>query len=127
MTLYYILINVLGHTGVPYTALYSSTKHALHGFFNSLRIEFQILKIPIDITICIIGATDTEGVGDIKNKIKVTWHHPRNVAHSIVSGAGHRVRELYHPHMEMYPSVLIAKIFPQLMEKILGMTMSNNS
>ncbi len=118
--IYFILI---GYVGVPNTALYGSTKHALNGFFNSLRTELNIMRVPIDITICIIGATDTEGVGDIKDKIKVTWDHPRSVAHSIVVGSAYKLHEMYHPHIEMYPSVLIGQLFPKLMGKILTLTM----
>lgn len=34
-----VVSSLAGHVGVPKTSVYSSSKHALHGFFNSLRIE----------------------------------------------------------------------------------------
>jgi short-subunit dehydrogenase involved in D-alanine esterification of teichoic acids len=89
-----VVSSLAGHVGVPNTALYSSSKHALHGFFNSLvyhfslnyymyniiikliyiisllktqRIELKLMNIEnVGITICAIGATDTEGAREVQ-------------------------------------------------------------
>jgi short-subunit dehydrogenase len=40
------------------------TKHALHGFFDSLRHEIKANKLPVSVTLCILGSIDTESVTD---------------------------------------------------------------
>jgi len=37
-----VVSSLAGHVGTPKTAVYSATKHALHGFFNALRVEMQM-------------------------------------------------------------------------------------
>jgi short-subunit dehydrogenase len=110
---------------VPNTALYSSSKHALRGFFNALRAELtQYKKSKIGITICTIGATDTEGTKDIQQKIDgVSWEDPRVVAYEIVASGAARTRELFYPYFLTYPTVVFHFFAPELMEKILQKTM----
>jgi len=56
-----VVSSLAGIAPAPKVAAYSATKHALHGFFDSLRVELQYLKMTnVSITICAIGATDTE-------------------------------------------------------------------
>ena len=61
-----IVSSLASHIGIPRTAVYAATKHALGGFFNSLRLELMYLGIDVGITICSIGATDTEGASVVK-------------------------------------------------------------
>ena len=39
----------------PYTVAYSSSKHALEGFFGGLREEYTLANRNISITICTLG------------------------------------------------------------------------
>ena len=41
-----------GKIGMPFVALYSSTKHTLHGFFDSLRHELMLRRVDVAITLC---------------------------------------------------------------------------
>lgn len=53
-----VTTSIAGKFGVPRAAAYSATKHALHGFFDSLRAE--LAPQPIWISIVIPGRVSTE-------------------------------------------------------------------
>lgn len=44
-----------GKLGAPYSATYSGTKHALHGYFEGLRSEMCIEEVPMKITLACPG------------------------------------------------------------------------
>lgn len=52
-----VLSSLQGKTGFPGSTVYSATKHALQGFFDSLRIE--LLSRRIDVTIICPGAVES--------------------------------------------------------------------
>ena len=45
---------------MPRVAPYSATKHALHGFFNSLRHELAERGSNVSLTIAVLGSIDTD-------------------------------------------------------------------
>lgn len=55
-----VVSSLAGKTGVKYRTAYSSSKHALHGFYDSLRVELADEKIPIQITLLCPGFVMTE-------------------------------------------------------------------
>lgn len=114
-----------GWVGVPHTALYSASKHALRGFFNALRVELSLYQhSPVGVTVCTIGATDTEGTHGIQARISgVTWEHPRVVAAAIVASGAARDRELFFPWLLTLPTIVLHFFAPSLVEKLLHMTM----
>lgn len=108
-----VVSSLAGHVGVPNTAVYSSTKHALHGFFNALRVELRLLgNDNVGITLCAIGATDTEGAKEVMKKMgsAVTWESPDRAAVAILRGAVNRKREIFHPHYLVFPATVIYNI-----------------
>ena len=113
-----------GYVGVPHTAVYSSTKHALRGFFNALRTELEQYypNNTVGITICNIGAVDTEGSKEFQSRISVDWIEPTRVARAIIEGAARRQREVYYP-LSIYWSVIFHFFCPYALEVILHMTM----
>mmetsp|Transcript_15714 Transcript_15714/g.30804 ORF Transcript_15714/g.30804 Transcript_15714/m.30804 type:complete len:298 (+) Transcript_15714:30-923(+) len=121
-----IVSSLAGHIGTPYTATYSATKHALNGFFHGVRGELSIRKVPAPgITMCVLGPIDTEGAAQAKSKIKmVNWRSPRDAALSIIKGVTARKREIFFPHMELYPMKWLHSLFPSVAEYILTMTMA---
>jgi len=121
-----VVSSFAGHVGVPHTALYSASKFALRGFFNALRVELQLYKNSnIGITICTIGATDTEGTKGMQGRISgITWEDPRVVGDAIVESGAARQRELFYPYHLTYPSIVFNFVAPQLMEKFLRLTMN---
>jgi short-subunit dehydrogenase len=101
---YLVVSSMAGKVGAPTRALYSGSKHALHGFFDSIRVELSQYNIHIGI-IC-PGTVDTElrhsavdkslGQGTIagskKNKLS-----PSQVAKRIILASDTREREVYIP------------------------------
>lgn len=49
--------SVAGKHGVPYRTAYCAAKHALHGFFDTLRIE--LLEYRIDVTLLVIAGVQS--------------------------------------------------------------------
>ncbi|KAF5297203.1 hypothetical protein FQA39_LY12218 [Lamprigera yunnana] len=49
-----------GLFGAPYSASYTGSKHAIHGYYNSLRLEKQDSKVKLAVTIICPGPTSTE-------------------------------------------------------------------
>ncbi|KAK3095233.1 hypothetical protein FSP39_011950 [Pinctada imbricata] len=50
-----VVSSLAGKIGQPFTAIYSSTKFALDGFFGGLRQELILKKCDISITLCVLG------------------------------------------------------------------------
>lgn len=115
--------SITGYVGTPKTSVYSATKHALHGFFNALRVEMKLLGINnVGITICAIGATDTEGASEVKTKLKtVTWDPPAPAALAIIRGTAARLQAIYHPHHLVFPVKILNTIAPELIQYIFEM------
>lgn len=120
------------------TSVYNSNKHALHGFFNTLRVEINEsgkYNEKVSITICTIGATDTEGSRRARpgamrvQKLEdegvydsplLVWDPPEYVAQSILKGLVKRRREIYHPHFQLKPVVLMYSFIPSVVDKLLA-------
>jgi short-subunit dehydrogenase len=132
-----VVTSLAGHIGTPKTAAYSASKHALHGFFDALRLELQLLPPPPtvpqvprinpnpSITLCSIGATDTEGASEVKHKLSASlqWDPPDWAAKSILRGIASRKREIFHPHHLVFPAIVMNLIAPDLLDYILLDTM----
>lgn len=117
-----VVSSLAGYVGTPKTAMYSSTKHALHGFFNALRAEMAMEKDnKVSITVCAIGPTDTEGVEQVKSKMNkwLFWDPPSGAAEGIVRGVVARQREVFHPHYVVFPAVQIYHYFPGVLDMVL--------
>jgi corticosteroid 11-beta-dehydrogenase isozyme 1 len=123
-----VVSSFAGWVGVPFTATYSSTKHALRGFFNALRTELELYPDPnepnqVGITICNIGAVNTEGSKEFQSRIDTDWVEADGVAKAIIAGAAMKYREVYYP-LYVYPTVILHFYFPKLLERMLKMTMN---
>ncbi len=51
--------SVMAKFGFPNRSIYCSTKHALHGFFDSLRFELMVKSSQVFISMLVLGAVDT--------------------------------------------------------------------
>ena len=79
----------------------------------------------VGITICTIGATNTEGTKDIQGRISgVSWEDPRVVGNAIVASGASRQRELFYPFHLTYPTIVLHFFAPQLMERFLHLSMA---
>lgn len=91
-----------GKMGLPKVAPYSASKFALHGFFDSLRIELDYKDIPVSLTMAVLGNIDTES--NRKNTEGDLQHIDRapadECAKAIISAAGARQREVVYPYSQ---------------------------
>jgi short-subunit dehydrogenase len=125
-----VVSSLAAHVGTPKSAVYSATKHALHGFFNALRLELRLENIDnVSITLCAIGATDTEGAAAVKDKMNpaLKWDPPSKAAEAILRGVASRRREIFHPHHLVFPAILLHTIAPDLLDYVLLETVKSPS
>lgn len=118
----HVVLWLAGHVGTPMFASYSATKHALHGFFGAIRAEqTHAASSSVGITLCAIGATDTEGARAVQDKMTsaVTWDPADLAAHAIVKGVALRKAEITHPFLSLSFVIWVHELFPQLADKIL--------
>jgi short-subunit dehydrogenase len=55
-----VISSLVGKFGTPYRSGYSASKHALHGYFDSLRAEMMMQNLKIAVTIICPGFVQTE-------------------------------------------------------------------
>jgi short-subunit dehydrogenase len=126
-----VVSSMAGHVGIPKTAVYGATKHALHGFFNSFRLELRYRPEyeKVGVTLCAIGATETEGAQLIKHEMSssIHWDSAEWAAEAIVRGVGLKRREIFHPHHVVFPAAQIYHFFPNFLDEILLKTQSPSS
>lgn len=122
-----VISSLAGHVGVPNTAVYSATKHALHGFFNALRVEFEMMQVSTRITLAAIGATDTEGAKTVMKRLpSVSWDDSMSAAKAILRGAALNKREIFHPHHKVFPAIFLYNLLPQVIDHLLR-TINNSN
>ncbi|KAI7868318.1 hypothetical protein BDF14DRAFT_1874659 [Spinellus fusiger] len=99
-----VVSSMSGKVGAPTRAMYSGSKHALHGFFDSLRVEVEDYGVHIGL-VC-PGTVDTElrtsavdgdlGRGRVAGSTKGKLV-PGSVADRILEASDRREREVYLP------------------------------
>lgn len=102
-----VVSSVTGYVGTPYRSGYAASKHALHGFFESLRAETH--RDGIVVTMVCPGFVDTEiavkaverarGSGPVRGETR-TRANERGIsaaqcAEAIVEGVAKKRREIY--------------------------------
>ena len=111
-----VISSLAGWVGPPKTAVYAASKHALMGFFDSLRVEMGILGIHnVGITIASLGAHDTEGSKEVQHHIKkemLTWEKPSDAARIVIRGAAAKRREVFFPFMLVWPLAALRPFAP---------------
>ncbi|XP_020914923.1 hydroxysteroid 11-beta-dehydrogenase 1-like protein [Exaiptasia diaphana] len=114
-----VVSSLAGTTGFAKETCYSATKHALHGFFNSLRQDLILSgHNKISITMCVLGPIDTPGKNHFKNHEKMYWYPANECALAIVKGGALKLRQMYYPYMLMKFSEFGFFYFPELFETI---------
>jgi len=87
-----------GKVAVPKQPVYGGTKHALHGFFDSFRLEIEAKQLPVSTTVVVLGQVGTdkynEGAG---LDLSMPTMEPKNAASSIIIGGMAGIEELYVP------------------------------
>ena len=93
-----LLPDVLFAQGIPFRSAYAASKHALHGFFDSLRHE--VTQFGVSVTLCCPGYIQTNlslnavrGDGSSYGKMDETTkqgYSPQYVAAQVLTGFVHR-------------------------------------
>jgi corticosteroid 11-beta-dehydrogenase isozyme 1 len=89
-----------GGMGLPKVSPYSASKHALHGFFDSLRLEVLYKELPVTISIGIIGNIDTKANRDnTKGDLKYAPKHAskEDCAMAIIRAGATKQNLFYFP------------------------------
>jgi short-subunit dehydrogenase len=120
--------SVVGYVGTPLRSAYAASKHALHGYFDSLRAE--VGKDGIDITIVCPGYIRTDvsrnavtGDGSAFGRMDDTHKNamtPEQCARRIVDGVAKRKREVHVGGKEVW-AILLQRFVPALVARIVRM------
>jgi short-subunit dehydrogenase len=121
--------SVTGKLGTPYRSSYAASKHALHGFFDSLRAELWKDNPNILVTLVTPGWTNTNlsltalmGDGSAQGRKDETHEHGLTaefVAQKIVQAIKNKKRELLVAGTKESMAVYVNRFFPNLFAKII--------
>ncbi len=127
-----VLSSLTGFAPLLYRSAYNASKHALHGLFDTLRMELDGTGVAITLACPGFTATDLRknalvGDGSVIRQPAVVLGaevaSPRDVAESIYQGALRRRRLLVLSNVN-WRARLLARFFPRLFEKLLVPKMS---
>lgn len=94
-----VVSSLTGVQGFPRTSCYSGNKHALHGFFDSLRQDLIVSgHRHLSITLCILGPIDTPNRVKFEGNEKMTWYPIDECALAMIKGGALRLRQMYFPY-----------------------------
>jgi short-subunit dehydrogenase len=120
--------SVTGKIGTPYRSSYAGSKHALHGFFDSLRAELWKENPNILVTLVTPGWTNTNlsltalmGDGSAQGKKDETHEHgltPTFVATEILQAIQSKKRELLVAGWKETMAIYVNRFLPGLFAKI---------
>ncbi len=121
-----VVSSLTGKFGTPYRSGYAASKHALHGFFDSLRAE--VWKDNIKITMVAPGFIHTPitlsaltGDGSPLNKMDEAQYKGKSVkwcAKKIVSAIENQKEEVYIGGREVF-GVYMKRFFPKIFSNII--------
>lgn len=122
-----VLSSLTGFAPLLYRSAYNASKHALHGLFDTLRMELEGTGVAITLACPGFTATDLRknalvGDGSVIRQPAVVMGaevaSPTDVAEAIYRGALHRRRLLVLSNVN-WRARLLARFFPRLFEKLL--------
>ena len=112
------------------TSIYSASKFALHGFFESLRIDLSLRpggsNVTVSITTLGLFATDNmvaridSTEGRCMPKVIKKYGNPADAAMAVVRGAFFKRRETFYPAGVTHVYYYIYVLFPTVFEKMHG-------
>lgn len=121
-----VVSSLVGKFGTPYRSSYSASKHALHGFFDSLRAEHT--ENSLLVTMICPGFIRTQvsvnaltGDGSVLGEMdqaQAQGMSPDQCAQEIYEGISQKKLELYIGGKEKY-YVLVKRFLPDLFAKLL--------
>lgn len=121
-----VITSLVGKFGTPMRSGYAASKHALHGFFDSLRAE--VYADGIAVTIVCPGFVKTNisfnaltAGGTLQNKMddaQANGISPERCARKIIRAVKNRKSEVYIGGKERY-AVYLKRFFPGLFNRII--------
>lgn len=93
--------SVVSDVAVPIQGMYSASKHAVKGFTDALRIELEMEKAPVSVTLIKPSGINTPYTQHAKNytekeiKLPPPVYDPKEVAYAILHAAQNSVRDIY--------------------------------
>ena len=93
--------SVASDLSLPIQGMYATTKHAVKGFTDALRMELEEERAPVSVTLIKPTSINTPFPQNAKNytdrepKLPPPVYQPEEVAAAILHAATHRVRDLY--------------------------------
>ena len=118
--------SVMGKYGTPYRSGYAAAKHALHGFFDSLRAE--LYKDRIYVTLICPGWVRTNitlhaltGNGSKLNQMDAATAkgmHPTKLAQKMIRAIQKRKKEVYIGGWKEISGVYIKRYFPSFFARL---------
>lgn len=120
--------SVMGKIGTPYRTGYAAAKHALHGFYDSLRAELWKDSKNIHVTLVCPGWINTNlsitallGDGSPQNKKDDTHEqgmHPAKFARKMIRAIENKKREVYIGGTKEVFAIYLDRYMPGLFSKI---------
>lgn len=121
--------SVMGLIGTPYRSGYAGAKHALHGFFDSLRAELWKDSKSIYVTMICPGWVRTSislnaliGDGTKLNQMDSTTSdglEPKVVAKKIISAINSKRNEVYIGGLKEVSAVYLKRFFPGIFARMI--------
>ena len=121
--------SVMGLIGTPYRSGYAGAKHALHGFFDSLRAELWKDSKSIYVTMICPGWVRTSislnaliGDGTKLNQMDSTTSdglEPKVVAKKIISAINGKKNEVYIGGLKEVSAVYLKRFFPGIFARMI--------
>jgi dehydrogenase/reductase SDR family protein 7B len=121
-----VTTSIVGKIGTPLRSSYAASKHALHGFFDSLRAETY--KKNIIVTLVCPGFVNTDisknaltGNGSPQGKLdKATGNgmSPKRFAILMIKAIENRKEEVYISGVKEKLGVYVKRFFPRLFSKL---------
>lgn len=122
-----VTTSVVGKIGTPLRSSYAATKHALHGFFDSLRSE--VFNKNIKVTLICPGFVKTNVsknalIGDgsaqkIMDKATANGMHPDRFASLMIKAIQKDKEEVYIGGLKEKLAIYLKRFLPKLLSKII--------
>jgi len=122
-----VISSVLGKFGLPGRSAYCASKHALHGFFDTLRAE--VWKDNIHVTLILPGWVQTKismnaltGAGTPQRKMDpgtASGVTPEFCAEKIIAAAHRRKAEINVVQLKEHAALYLRRFAPSLFERLI--------
>lgn len=118
-----VVSSFVGVVPVPRVSTYCGNKHALHGFFDSLRQDLALQgQRGISVTLCVLGYIETKNARTMTKDLPVDKGIKREPVDectlSMIKGAALRKRQIYFPWYLSFVET-VHFFFPSFVESVI--------